>query len=205
MWKNQFAGSGLKVKHQPTYHQYRSMKDRCCNPNNKDYQRYGGRGINICNEWLNDPEAYINWAYDNGWRPWLQIDRIDNSKGYSPENCRFVTIKENLRNRRVTRYLTVNGNRQCVSYWEEKFGIDRHTIYFWMDNYGDDYAASRLEEHDFPVYKKEVICVETGEQFESANAAMKEKFGGSDGSSIAAVCRGSKPAYKGLHFRYAES
>ena len=66
--------------------------------------RYGGRGIKICPEW-DHPKghvAFISWALANGWAEGLQIDRADNNGGYSPENCRFVTLKENLKNREVT-------------------------------------------------------------------------------------------------------
>lgn len=66
--------------------------------------RYGGRGIKICPEW-DHPKghvAFISWALANGWAEGLQIDRADNNGGYSPENCRFVTLKENLKNREMT-------------------------------------------------------------------------------------------------------
>ena len=76
------------------------MKERCYNKNLKRYKDYGGRGITICDEWLNDSEAFMIWAVDNGWRLGLVIDRKDNESDYSPENCRFVTYAESTINSR---------------------------------------------------------------------------------------------------------
>jgi hypothetical protein len=80
---------------------YRSMIHRCHGHSVPEYQwsRYGGRGISVCNEWRQDRGAFITWALENGYRPGLQIDRIDNDKNYEPANCRFVTPKQNAANR----------------------------------------------------------------------------------------------------------
>lgn len=76
------------------------LKARCNNPNDKDYKNYGGRGILVCEEWLNDFVSFMNWSMLSGYTDDLTIDRIDNNKGYSPDNCRFVTVTVNNRNRR---------------------------------------------------------------------------------------------------------
>lgn len=68
----------------------------------KTYARYGGRGITICEEWRDNFQAFYDWCMANGWKTGLQIDRKDNSKGYSPDNCHFVTVKANTRNRDCT-------------------------------------------------------------------------------------------------------
>ena len=75
------------------------MMERCTNPNCVGYKRYGARGITVCQEWIDSPQAFVDWALANGFSPELQIDRIDNDKGYSPDNCRWVTARENIRNR----------------------------------------------------------------------------------------------------------
>jgi len=74
------------------------MKARCYNPVNKSYHRYGGRGIKICDEWVNDFVAFRDWAHSHGYAQDFCIDRIDVDKGYEPSNCRFVTGEENSRN-----------------------------------------------------------------------------------------------------------
>lgn len=79
------------------------MKTRCYNKNFEQYHNYGGRGITICAEWLHDFEVFHDWAMSHGYRDDLTIDRIDNGKGYSPENCRWVTIKAQQKNRRNNR------------------------------------------------------------------------------------------------------
>lgn len=75
------------------------IKQRCLNKNDKFFHRYGGRGIKICAEWINNSSAFIEWAILNGYSEELEIDRIDNDGDYSPENCRWVTHEENCRNR----------------------------------------------------------------------------------------------------------
>lgn len=95
-WQTVNITHGLN-KH-PLYKIWVGIKDRCCNPNNKSYKNYGGRGITICDKWRNDFKQFYD---DNiaGYRKGLQIDRIDNDKGYFPGNCRWATPKTNARNR----------------------------------------------------------------------------------------------------------
>lgn len=77
------------------------MRTRCYNQNFPFYHYYGGRGITICQEWQIDFQAFYNWAMDNGYEDSLTIDRIDNNKGYSPDNCRWVTMAEQNKNKRA--------------------------------------------------------------------------------------------------------
>ena len=83
------------------YSTYVSMKGRCHNERHQNYRLYGGRGIRVCEEWQESFDVFLSWAMQNGYRSGLQIDRIDNEKGYCPENCRFVTCAENQRNKRT--------------------------------------------------------------------------------------------------------
>ena len=79
---------------------YQGMKQRCYNTNRPNYQFYGGRGITICDEWLNSPQAFYDWAMANGYRENLSIDRIDNNGNYEPQNCRWVSMKIQATNKR---------------------------------------------------------------------------------------------------------
>jgi transposase-like protein len=142
--KPQYLRHGACSKDKRLYNLWTTMMHRCYNVKRKKYGNYGGRGIRVCEEW-HEPNAFIEWAMMNGYRPGLQIDRIDNEKGYSPENCRWVTPKENSRNKRNTRYLTINGITKCVTEWCETIKISQYTIYSWIKEFGREYAESRLE------------------------------------------------------------
>ena len=97
---------------------WRGMRDRCSNPNRKEYPNYGGRGIKVCPEW-DDYAVFRDWALSSGWVPGLDIDRIDNEGDYSPTNCRIVSRSTNLRNTRRARMLTAFGDTMCMSDWSE--------------------------------------------------------------------------------------
>ncbi|HFO6560907.1 TPA: hypothetical protein ACHKTU_000074 [Escherichia coli] len=118
------------MTHTKLYKVFIGMKTRCKksnnNPRNKHYRE---KGITICDEWLNDSSKFIEWALNNGYHEGLEIDRIDNDKGYSPDNCRWVTHAENMRNTCKTRMLTVNGETNTIHYFSEKYGIGEHTIH----------------------------------------------------------------------------
>ena len=88
------------LKNTRLYSIWRNMKGRTLNPKNKDYPNYGGRGITICDEWL-DVQNFYDWAMSNGYSKELSIDRIDNGGGYSPENCRWTTPTIQNRNQRI--------------------------------------------------------------------------------------------------------
>lgn len=109
------------------YNVFKGVKSRT-RYGTKRSSSYVDNGIVICDEWLNDSSLFIAWALSNGYKDGLQIDRIDNSKGYSPDNCRWVTPKENCQNRSTTRMITVLGEVNTISYFSEKYGVNHHTI-----------------------------------------------------------------------------
>lgn len=116
------------------YRVWCSMKSRCYNENNPSFPYYGGRGIVLCNDWKNDFGAFNQWAMNNGYQDGLTIDRIDNNKGYFPENCRWVTQKIQNRNYSRNHLLTYNGETMCLVDMAKKYGINRATLSLRLKN-----------------------------------------------------------------------
>lgn len=103
---------------------YQSIIKRCYDENNPAYKDYGGRGIVMCDEWLNDKTKFFKWAVANGYADNLTIDRIDNDKGYSPDNCRWATMKEQANNRRSNHYVFYDGEIYTLKELAEKYNIN---------------------------------------------------------------------------------
>lgn len=110
-------------KETPLYNVYRCMIMRCKYPSFKSWDRYGGRGITVCHEWVNNFQAFAKWATANGFELGLQLDRINNDGNYEPTNCRFVTSLENNQNRPKATYPNAGKHSQkpviCVETGEE--------------------------------------------------------------------------------------
>lgn len=118
----------ITAKYPRLYNIWVHMRQRCNNPNNKDYHNYGGRGITICNDW-NEFEPFLEWALDNGYEKGLEIDRINNDGIYEPHNCRWTTDLMQVRNRRVCIYQWIDGNKMTISEIAEKYHINATTLY----------------------------------------------------------------------------
>ena len=99
------------------YNLYNSMLGRCYNPKCINYKYYGAKGISVCDEWKNSFETFVVWANQNGYNDTLSIDRIDNSKGYNPENCRWVEMREQYINKKYTALYTHNGITLTMKEW----------------------------------------------------------------------------------------
>ena len=106
------------------------IKRRCLNPDYKYFYLYGERGISVCEEWLgkDGQKNFREWAVNNGYKKGLSIDRIDNNKGYSPDNCRWATAKEQSYNRRSNKLITIHGKTQTVTEWAKEAGIPIGTL-----------------------------------------------------------------------------
>jgi hypothetical protein len=109
-----------------------NMKARCNYPSNKDYPRYGAVGIKVCDRWMHGEDGltgYECFVLDMGTQPdGTSIDRIDGTKGYSPDNCRWATIEQQCNNRKSCHYITIDGVTKTISQWSKVSGIGKATI-----------------------------------------------------------------------------
>lgn len=114
-----------KVLHKQTWSSWKSMRERCNNINSKAYKYYGQRGVVVCERW----ERFANFLEDMGDRPFgTTLDRLDNSKGYSKDNCRWATKEEQMNNKTTNNILEYHGKRQSLTMWARELGIKRSTL-----------------------------------------------------------------------------
>ncbi len=134
------GGSGCKNSLRENYHGMRgtstytswhAMIGRCTDKKDKDYPKYGARGIKVCNRWLD----FKKFLEDMGEKPPpdLQIERKDNGGNYEPSNCKWATVKEQANNRRSSRFIEYSGLRLTLKQWAEKIGIGYTTLFGRLD------------------------------------------------------------------------
>jgi len=140
------------------YKLYQTMKARCYSPKANGYEHYGGRGIKVCDEWLNDPMTFIKWCYDNGYddtaeRGECTIDRIDVNGDYEPSNCRFVPNLVQQNNRRNTIYWEYEGEKHPLADWSRITGISYDVLFDgYQRGLGIEYYLTKYQR--FKHYKK---------------------------------------------------
>lgn len=116
-------------KREKLYNIWVAMKQRCNNPNDANFARYGGRGIKVCKEWMDDYITFKSWCLDNGYKEGLDLDRKDNDGGYNPMNCRFITHRENLANTHRRIHDVINGEDISLSDAAYKYGLSYKLLY----------------------------------------------------------------------------
>lgn len=131
------------LSHTKIYKALVAIKGRCKNTKDKNYFRYGGRGITVCKEWdgENGFENFYKWSIENGYEDGLTIDRIDNNKGYSPDNCRWASQKVQMNNTRRNRIIEIDGVSHSLSEWCEITGISKGTIRDRLNRGWDEKSA----------------------------------------------------------------
>jgi hypothetical protein len=110
------------------YKIYHGIKNRCLKEREPSYKKYGAKGITICDEWKNSFEAFYEWAISNGYADNLSIDRIDGTKGYSPDNCRWASFEVQNNNTSRNHLITYNGKTQTMAQWAEEIGINYNKL-----------------------------------------------------------------------------
>lgn len=130
--KNKFlyeSKYGNSTDYERLYHIFNGMRTRCYNPKDINYKNYGGRGIKICDEWLEDFFKFMDWSMQNKYQNNLTIDRIDVNGNYEPNNCRWINIKEQENNRRDNVFLKHKGKIKTLKQWAETINIPYNTLY----------------------------------------------------------------------------
>ena len=118
---------GLSKKFSKLHRVWVAMRQRCNNPNNKDYSNYGGRGIKVCNQW-NDFRLFHTWALSAGYKPGVTIERINVNDGYNPKNCTWIENKKQALNTRKIVTLDFNGESLTLRQLSEKIGVNIYTL-----------------------------------------------------------------------------
>lgn len=154
------------------YTVYANMLSRCYNSKNKRYKHYGGRGIKVCDKWLeSDGQGFLNFLHDMGEPPnQMSIDRINNNGNYEPANCRWANIKQQNQNYRNNRNFTINSETKCLNAWCEFNNINPQVVrarlkYGWLLE-----RALGLEKRD----NKNVRYIEINGKRQSIHAWCKE-------------------------------
>lgn len=129
--KKDFIMSQTKI-----YRIWDGICQRCLNPKTIKYKNYGGRGIKICDEWLNDSQVFYDWAINNGYKEGLSIERVDNNGNYEPNNCKWATVKEQNNNTRHNVLIAFEGKVQNIEQWAYEKGINHKTLWARVRKYG---------------------------------------------------------------------
>lgn len=117
---------------------FNGMKRRCYDSNDKNYNRYGERGIKICDEWLQNPKSFESWALAHGYDDDLTIDRIDEDKDYCPENCEWIPNEINAKYKSTTRVLDVDGEVHTGKDWAKRLSLGINQINNYVRKYGEE-------------------------------------------------------------------
>ena len=140
------------------YNIWYNMNRRCFNKNAKDYKNYGAKGIKVYKNWREDFYTFYEWAINNNYNKDLTLDRIDNNKDYCPENCRWVTLKQQHRNYSQNRNYIINKEEKCLTEWCELYNIKFTTVIYRLNKGMDIVEAltKPINNNKIPIkYRKE--------------------------------------------------
>lgn len=124
---------------------FNGMYRRCYNIKDKSYKWYGAKSIKICDEWLDNPKLFEEWAMNNGYADNLTIDRMDSDKDYCPENCQWISIEENTRKAGNVNWITINNESLTGRQWATKLGLGLLTIDKYIKKYGIDKTKELIQ------------------------------------------------------------
>ena len=151
MWDSHFrrGSNGCECRHMKKHNKrlygiWVNMKSRCYNPNMKNYENYGGRGITICDEWKNDFKTFYDWSIVNGYADNLTIDRIDFDGNYEPSNCRWANVFTQANNKRNNVLFIIDGNKFSLKEVCDRYGLNYKTEHTYLSRHGYECEKQRL-------------------------------------------------------------
>lgn len=115
---------------------FKGMKARCYNKSSKSYEWYGKKRIHICSDWLNDPNTFIKWAIDHGYKDGMTIDRINENLWYCPSNCRWVSKEDNSKWKSTTNIIQVMEVTDSGRGWACRLGLGENTVNRYLKKHG---------------------------------------------------------------------
>ena len=125
---------------------FSNIKRRCYDKNHIGYGRYGAKGVKICEKWLENSDNFVDWSLSNGYEEGLTIDRIDSSKDYCPENCRWITLGENSKRVCEATFLSIRRISDSYQGWSKRLNLSEGTVKSWVRKLGREHAIERIED-----------------------------------------------------------
>lgn len=176
------------------YRKYRSMLERCNNKNHRSYMDYGGRGIKVCEDWSCDIGflCFYDWAMKNGYKDELTLERIDVDGDYCPENCKWIPMGEQQRNKRSNVIFEKDGKKYLETDLAKELGVSESTIRDRILR-GKDVFAPKFE-------RRKMVIRDDGVIYQSIREAAREN--NAQESKVGAVCRGVRNKTVGHSFRF---
>lgn len=162
---------------------YKNIHSRCDNPKTNRFERYGGRGIKVCDEWSGKDglNNFIKWAIEADYFYGASIERIDIDKGYSPDNCKWIPRNEQSINTRRTHWVTHDGRTMCLEHWCKELGIPSTTIFYRVHSEGYTYEDALF--HYEPKKKGYKTHCPHGHEYTEENSMIN-----SQGYRICKIC-----------------
>lgn len=188
------------------YNSWKNMLSRCYDPKNDRYYTYGARGITVCDEWRDDFHVYARFALTHDWRVDLSIERKDFNQPYCPENCTFITMREQMRNKTNNVWITIGNETKCLIEWCEIFGVDFKVAWSRYKALGITDVDTLFYPGDLRELRPHVIQITLDgtpvAEWKSAHTAMQNT--GVHSASIKRVCDGKGKSAGGYRWAYAE-
>ncbi len=170
---------------------WRNMQSRCYDARSERYYTYGAKGVTVCDEWRDNFRVFAKWAHENGWRRGLSIERENLNGPYCPENCTFITMAEQARNKRSNIRIVIDGVDRCLTEWCEIYGVDFKVAWARYQAYGHKDIETIFYPGDLRERRTFIQLSLDGQELARYNRLFEAtKATGANPESIRRVCRG---------------